>query len=264
MRWWVKLIVFITFPVCIHGQIAINKLNFSVDYNNLSVPNFINSSDRVQYGLGMEVGINDVFSWEAYGLFDFDGYMPYRNVALGAGIGDFSKHAKWSSRNVLGYVGMRAYPIEQWSSSDLRIRYKDNKGFYVSGGYGVTMYSRRNFHLETWQSAIVDSSGVVNYSTDSVFMHTNSFNVLQRGMQFGFGYKLFQSPSMYTDVAVYTEAYMRDSRRVWGSYQRDPDGGIYFDDDLWQQALNSVEYWAKNGRGFIVKLSIGVNLDIKR
>lgn len=264
MRWWVQLIALLTLPVCIHGQIAINKLNFSFDYNNLRVPNFINSSERTQYAGQFEYVISDMFSAEVYGVRDLDGYSPYRNAMLGDGVKGLNPMYKWSDKNCILYGGLRVYPYEQWRSMDPEIRYKDAKGFYFAFGYGGEWYTRRNYHFEVHQRSLVDSLGIPQTVIDSSFVHYNTYHIFQRGVQFGFGYKLFQSKLMYTDVGLYSNAYMRNNRNVQGYYVKDSDGGTYYTPEEWEYVLNVIEEWAKNGRGFWVRMSVGINLDIRK
>ena len=76
---------------------------------------------------------------------------------------------------------------------------------------------------------------------------------------------MFHSKYVYTDIAIYANAYFRDNRRIHGWYVNDPDDmSPPYNDEEYQLALDHVKFWAKNGHGFLFKASLGINLDIKR
>lgn len=248
-----------------HGQIQVNRFNFSVDYENFDT-DWLSQGDRTMYAFGSEFHLNEIFSVEAYYRNDKNGWRAYSHPYFGNDIYGLHPSIKWGVMGEDAYIGVRLYPYEQWHSSALELRKKYNTGFYVSFGQGVYQYEWKGYRMESFTSAIVDSTtGMVNYSTDSVYLHRNGFRITQWGPQFGFGWKQFHTKYLYTDISLYTNAYMRDQRRVTGWYQNDErSSNPPYIPEEWDLAMDHVEFWAKNGHGWLFKASIGINLDIKR
>lgn len=218
------------------------------------------------FAAGSEFHLNEVFSLETYYREDRDGWVPYSHPYFGSSIYGLNPMHKWGTMGQDLYIGLRVYPLDQWHSTAIDLRKKYNTGFYASIGRGLYRYRYRGFKMEVYQSAVVDSiTGIPNYTTDSAFVHRTAFDLNQWGPQFGFGWKMFHSKYVYTDVAIYANAYMRDNRKVTGWFINDPDDiSPPYNWDDYSLALDHVETWARNGYGFLFKASIGINLDFKR
>lgn len=247
------------------AQIDINRFNFSVDYENFDT-DWLSQNDRTMFALGSEFHLNEVFSVEAYYRRDLNGWQAYSHPYFGASVYGLNPAYKWGHMGQDLYIGMRVYPLDQWHSTALELRKKYNTGFYVSMGRGIYNYKYRGFRMEVYQSAIVDSiTGIPNYTTDSAYVHRTAFNINQWGPQFGFGWKQYHTRFIYTDLAIYANAYFRDNRSVTGWYINDPDDtSPPYNDEEYELALKHVETWARNGHGFLFKASIGINLDFRR
>lgn len=244
---------------------SIDRFNFSLDYGNTRIP-MLDNGIRRQISGQFEFKLNNVFSFETYINHDIDGWRPYYNGYFGAPIVVLNKSYKWNHINTDYYAGIRLYPYDQWHSESIRVRHKTLAGFYVSFGRAVSNFKNRGFLLEHYQGWQLDTITNTMYPvTDSSFIHYANYKIRQWGPSFGFGWKQFHNQFLYTDIAIYSNAYWRDNRRVTGSYYNDPDSyNPPYKQEEWEEALRSVNFWAKNGYGFFFKASIGINLDFKR
>lgn len=243
---------------------TIDQFSFSLDYGNTRIP-WLDNGERRQISGGTEFKLNDIFSLEGYVNHDIDGWRPYSNMYLGASVKGLNPAYKWGHMNTDWYAGIRLYPYEQWHSESIRIRHKTLAGMYVSFGRAQAVYKNRGFLMELWQSWAQDSAtGQMFPQTDSAFLHYSHLKIVQWGPQFGFGWKQFHNRYVYTDIAIYTNAYWRDNRRATGYYVNDPDSNQPpYNPDDWDMLLKSAEFWARNGYGFYLKASIGINLDFQ-
>ena len=263
--YYILIVIFAILPIQTYSQIQINRFNVSVDYENFD-NDWLSQNNRTMFAFGSELHLNEVFSAELYYREDRNGWIPYSHPYFGSSVYGLNPKYKWGTMGQDAYVGVRVYPIEQWHSTAFELRKKYNTGFYISFGSGGYMYKYRGYRMEVYQSAIVDSiTGIPNYSTDSAYVHRAAFNVRQWGPQFGFGWKQFHTKYLYTDIGIYSNAYMRENRTVTGWFINDPDdmSPPYVQDDYYI-ALDHVKCWTRNGHGFLFKASLGINLDIKR
>ena len=266
LRFLIPILLFFSgFNTYAQASYEINRFNFSFDYQNFDT-DWLSLGDRNMLAVGSELHLNEIFSVEAYYRQDRNGWVPYSHPYFGDDVYGLNPLYKWGTIGEDAYLGIRLYPYEQWHSSALELRKKYNTGFYVSFGTGVYQYEWKGYRIETFSSAIVDSSnGVINYQTDSAFIHRNGFRINQWGPQFGMGWKQFHTRYIYTDISIYTNAYMRDNRSVTGWYLNDERASNPpYRQEEWEVALDHVEYWAKNGHGWLFKASIGINLDIRK
>lgn len=244
---------------------SIDRFNFSLDYGNTRLP-ILDNGTRRQISGQFEFKLNEMFSLEAYVNRDIDGWRPYSNGYFGAPVVGLNPIYKWNHINTETYIGIRLYPYEQWHSESIRVRHKDLAGWYVSFGHAESFFKNRGFLLEMYQGWRLDSITNTMYPvTDSSFIHYANYKIRQWGPSFGFGWKQFHNQFMYTDIAIYSNAYWRDNRVVTGSYFNDPDSNSPpYNPEDWEYALRQVKFWAKNGYGFFFKASIGINLDFKQ
>lgn len=235
-----------------------------MDYGNTRLP-WLDNGYRRQISGGFEFNINDVFSWEGYVNHDIDGWRPYGNSYLGASVRGLNQHMKWGHMNTDWYTGIRLYPYEQWHSESIRIRHKAPAGMYVSFGRAAAVFQNRGYKLETWSSWATDTTTNTMYPrTDSSFIHYTYLKIRQWSPQFGFGWKQYHNRYIYTDIAIYSNAYWRDNRKVTGYYDNDPRSSQPpYNEEDWNLLLKSAEFWARNGYGFYLKASIGINLDFE-
>lgn len=250
------------------AQIQIDRIHLFLDYGN-TVTGIVEQVEQRKYGGGFEVRINSMFTWEGYYQFDGDGYSPFR-YSLGLPAGD-----AWGNRfNRVyrsGYTGLRLYPAENYHSQALSLRRKKNYGWYFSFGYAFSDYTRREFALETESQPVYDDDGNPYINSDGSIVQQTvvtgfdkfSVGVFQWGQNFGFGWKQYHSKYMYTDFGVYSEAFFRENRKVRNSYTIIQGDGIV-PQDYWEEYLEFFNDFTKNGRGFVIRANIGINLDFRR
>lgn len=263
------LLLLVLLAPLLHAQIKVSSFNFTVDYNNTSFGVW-NQSERLRVSSGMELSISDLFSWEAKYSFDGNGYTPF-TYSLGNSYYNFWGGNPYNRIYNDLYTGMRIYPIDNYHSQAIQLRNKKNYGFYFAYGYRVSVYNRYEFGLEYVSEPVIDANGNQVLNDDgSVVMQSSvekfdtwRWSLYQWGVNFGCGFKMYQSKYMYTDFGVYSDMFSTDNRMVTGHYSVNMDQRIV-SQQMWEEYLSIIESMAKNGRGIEVRMNIGINLDIKR
>ena len=247
----------------VFGQqsLPINKFSIYLDYNNLDI-NKWDYKDEPFYTAGIEIGFTETFSMDIGGSFEGNGYMafPY-NPGIGAG---GLKNWKYSNTNQTGWAMLRCYPADQWHSESLRIRHKENYGFYFALGYSASLYKRRNLVIESHTRVIDDPINGGQMYVDSSLFHYNGYNITQWGQNFGVGWKQYHNRFIFTDIGIYSDVYRRDNRIVKGWQIADPrrtDPEPYIPQEDWDAWVESIDIWARNGKGLIFRAKVGINLD---
>ena len=248
-----------------YAQMKPKDWSIAWDYRTTE-QSILTGGDRKQVGGNIEYSINEMFTLELQYNRDQDGFAPYRGV-IGYGVKDLNGH-RYSHLLQDAYLGIRLYPAENYHSQALSLRDKNNYGFYISMGYALQHFQRHNYNIETYTSSIVDSiTSMPIYRTDSAFIHYNGFNITQWGMNFGVGWKQYHSKYVYTDISVYSNVFRPQNRRVEGYLQLDPDREQqlpFISQSFWDDYIGLIDVFAKNGKGFVLHASIGVNLDIRK
>ena len=261
-----SLMVFVFSALFTNAQVKLHNISINADFGN-QFQTLLDSEDGTAFSIGSEHTINDVFSIETMYTHDIDGYRAFsRDYGIGAA--DASPYTRWSNRYREGYVGLRIYPVENYHSQALSLRNKKNYGWYFSIGYGAYMYERSNVNFEHHQSAVYNPDlDQIVYSIDSVFIHRHGYNITNRGTQFGFGWKQYHNKFYYSELGVVTSAYVRENRTTEFWKEEDPDrnqADPYFDPTFWDNYTDHIAFFSKNGRGFVLRFLLGVNLDFRR
>lgn len=243
-------------------SILVNKFNFYLDYQNTHYGWWDYGDDNRHITFGGELLLNKMFSVEGGYSYDGNGYMPFSGN-FGMGAGGYLGY-KFDNIQQDAWMMIRLYPYEQFHSESIRIRHKDNYGFYFAMGYSLSNYRRRNVQAESHSTIITDPTTGEQYIYERHFLHYNGYRITQWGQQFGFGWKQFHNRFVYTDIGMFSDVFRKKNRNIVG--WRIPDSSLngeqYIPDEYWDYYMYVLENFSKNGRGFIFRAMIGINLDI--
>lgn len=255
---------------CSMGQIKLDRLNLGVDYGQVKTGLF-SLEDQRRFALQGEYVINRVFSVESYYHFDGDGYAPYYR-ALGYGAnGVWGRRFSHTYKDA--YVGIRVYPEENYHSTALNLRRKKGYGFYASFGWRASLYNRHEFLIEETYGPVYDQNGdPILYDDGTVYQQLIDvkydqfgLGLAQWGINFGCGWKQYHNKYLFTDMGVYSNVFRPDNRVHSGYYFADPDADApIVPEEFWDTWVDAFGRGAKNGRGFEIRTTIGVNLDFRK
>ena len=244
------------------GQVKLERLNASLDYNT-GIQTLLDNEKG--YGLtgSLEYALSDNFSAELLYYRDRDNYLGF---AFDAGLpaADYNRSYKYSYWTDEAAVMARFYPAEQYHSRSQALRHKVTSGFYFSYGFAVLQYNRVNVNIETFRSAVVDSTGQPVYAYDSIFHHYHGYKIRMHGSQFGFGIKQHHSKWGYTDVKLMSSAYFDRTKKLSIWYREDPQRGNpnpYYPEVDRANYERFIETLSRNGRGLVLTVSVGINID---
>jgi len=251
-----------------NGQIKLRDFSFGIDYNNTSLGVW-NYQERRRLGVMGEMNLTDMFSTEVYYYFDGDGYAPY-TYTLGAGLNRDWGGGRFDRIYQEGYAGMRMYPLDNFHSQALALRNKEPYGVYVSYGYRVSLYNRNEFGLRTSSQPVLDDNGDYVTNDDGSVLNQNvvdnfdtwGYTLAQWGVNFGVGWKQYHNKFIYTDLGVYSSAFMK--RQVTSSWYAVHIGDRIWSEEVYDDFIRTVETYSKNGRGFELRMILGINLDFRK
>lgn len=249
-----------------NAQVKLRNNSLSLDVGR-PMQTWLDNEKGFAVTAGTEHSLNDVFSIETMYTYDQDNYLAFsRDFGLGAA--EVSPYEPWSNQYQEGYVGLRIYPEENYHSQALSLRNKKNYGWYFSFGYGAYSYKRANYNLEHYtHNEYIDTLGQTVVFHDSAFVHRHGYTIKNSGVQFGFGWKQYHNKFYYTELGVQSSAYVRQARSTSFWKEEDPrrnQATPYYQDDIWENYTDHIGFFSKNGRGFILRFNIGINLDFRR
>lgn len=263
----ILLIIFVFSAFEANSQIRIDNFSFYTNYNDVRIPNGFNNNldEGYAWNFGTEIQTAGQWSVNLYHTRDYDGYQQLRVPVWGAPLSYYDSRVSWASRYTETFGMIRLYTESNYYSKSSELRNKDLYGWYFSMGYGVQTFDARYWSSEDFVEAYIDDNGDSQFRINSYIDRTNIF-ILDRGTQFGVGFKNFHTTFIYTDIMLSSSAYTRDYRMI-NSYVIPDSRRLGNDDplDLDQargEALTHV--WARNGRGILVNICVGINLDFKR
>ena len=257
------LLPLLLLPALAFGQIRADRISIGTDYNHLNTGVTSSGEDR-ELSLWAEVRLTKLLSAEAYYRFDnhYQNFLPLSAVLR--------------NRNQYFFGGLRFYPFDNFHSQALALRNKRADGFYLSLGYTFWNNSKDMVAItQLSEPLMIDGQPVVNAdgSLQQVVsidrLDNMGVNLLQWGQNFGFGWKQYHNKWVATDIGLYSDAFFRENRKVTDYYNKGfrKDGAIdeaIYEEDQWDNYLNFVEYWGKNGRGLEVRMLLIFNLDFRR
>ena len=255
-------VILLFLSVAAASQHAVERFSFYSDYSRLSVPNsFSENYEQTELNLGGEIQIAEYVSLTLDHYSDYNGYQSLMPI-WGAPLNQYDRNnIKWGTKYTQTYGMLRLYTLENYHSQALQLRDKEIYGFYFSFGYAVQRYTARNWTTE--QFVYYDED--LEENRIGSYIDKNQFWVSDRGVQFGFGFKMFHSKYLYTDASMISSAYSRNNRKVWSSIYPDIrryDNGDPFEPVRTQEEMEEFTFvWAKNGRGILFRFLVGVNLD---
>jgi hypothetical protein len=251
----------------LHAQISIDRLSFSTNYNGVRIPNGFNQNqgEGVAWNAGFELEISNYWSVHLYHYQDYDGYQQLRVPVWGAPLSYYDSRVPWASRYTESFGMVRLYTESNYHSKSYDLRNKDLYGFYFSMGWSAQSYKSRYWSAEQFLSQYVNDNGEIDYRTEHYIDRSEVF-IIDRGIQFGGGFKNFHSKMVYSDIMLLSSAYTRDYRYIESNVIPD-SRRLANGDPLNLDQANAEELtmvWARNGRGLLLNVSIGINLDIRR
>lgn len=263
----ILLIIFAFSAFEAHSQIRIDNFSFYTNYNSVRVPNGFNDNldEGYAWNFGTEIQTANQWSVNLYHTRDYDGYQQLRVPVWGAPLSYYDSRVSWASRYTETFGMIRLYTESNYYSKSSELRNKDLYGWYFSVGYGVQTFDARYWSSEDFVEAYIDDNGDSQFRINSYIDRTNIF-ILDRGTQFGVGFKNFHTTFIYTDITLLSSAYTRDYRSI-NSYVIPDSRRIANDDplDLDQEQGEALTHvWARNGRGILVNICVGINLDFKK
>lgn len=243
------------------AQIAIDRISINFDYNKMS-QTIMESYRGKQVAFGGEFRMNDMFTAEYSFTQLTDGWRPYNGTG---GEADWLWGNTYHDRFREDYVGVRLYFAENYHSQSASLRNKKSYGWYFTLGVSRMTHNSNRYHLEE-RNIVVDSAGTQVIAKEYL-LHGHKTRLYGVGQQFGFGFKQFHGQRYYTDFSLLSSAYRRRNMGATGSYwldsKSDPDDP-YITPQAFQDYLEKIEFFAKNGRGLTFRATIGINLDFKR
>ena len=249
------------------AKLDINQFSFYTNYNAIRIPNGFNDNldEGYAWNLGSEIQFADYWSLNLYHFRDYDGYQQLTVPIWGAPLSYYDARVPWASRYTENYGMIRLYTESNYYSKSSELRNKDLYGFYFSFGYGVQTFNARYWSSEDFVEEYINADGDNDFRINSYIDKVDIF-ILDRGTQFGAGFKNFHTQYVYTDIMLLSSAYSRDFRiinsKVSPDYRRITNDDPLDIDQLQGDALTHV--WAKNGRGLMLNICVGINLDFYR
>lgn len=249
------------------AKFDINQFSFYTNYNAIRIPNGFNDNldEGYAWNLGSEIQFADYWSLNLYHFRDYDGYQQLTVPVWGAPLSYYDARIPWASRYTENYAMIRLYTESNYYSKSSELRNKDLYGFYFSFGYGVQTFNARYWSSEDFVEEYINADGDNDFRINSYIDKVDIF-ILDRGTQFGAGFKNFHTQYVYTDIMLLSSAYSRDFRIINSSvspdYRRVTNDDPLDIDQLQGDALTHV--WARNGRGLMLNICIGINLDFYR
>lgn len=249
------------------AKLDINQFSFYTNYNAIRIPNGFNDNldEGYAWNLGSEIQFADYWSINLYHFRDYDGYQQLTVPIWGAPLSYYDARVPWASKYTENYAMIRLYTESNYYSKSSELRNKDLYGFYFSFGYGVQTFNARYWSSEDFVEEYINADGDNDFRINSYIDKVDIF-ILDRGTQFGAGFKNFHTQYVYTDIMLLSSAYSRDFRiinsKVSPDYRRVANDDPLDIDQLQGDALTHV--WAKNGRGLMLNICIGINLDFYR
>ena len=249
------------------AKLPIDAFSFYTNYNGVRIPNGFNDNldDGYAWNFGSEIQTANQWSVNLYHTRDYDGYQQLGVPIWGAPLSYYDSRVSWASRYTETFVMGRLYTKSNYYSKSSELRNKDLYGWYFSVGYGVQTFDARYWSSEDFVETYIDDNGDSQFRINSYIDRTNIF-ILDRGTQFGFGFKNFHTTYMYSDIMLLSSAYTRDNRIINSDII--PDSRRISNDDpldidqIQGDALTRV--WARNGRGLLLHVCVGINLDFYR
>ena len=263
----VVLFCIFSFQGLSQAKLPIDAFSFYTNYNGVRIPNGFNDNldDGYAWNFGSEIQTANQWSVNLYHTRDYDGYQQLGVPIWGAPLSYYDSRVSWASRYTETFVMGRLYTESNYYSKSSELRNKDLYGWYFSVGYGVQTFDARYWSSEDFVETYIDDNGDSQFRINSYIDRTNIF-ILDRGTQFGFGFKNFHTTYMYSDIMLLSSAYTRDNRIINSDII--PDSRRIANDDpldidqVQGDALTRV--WARNGRGLLLHVCVGINLDFKR
>ena len=269
LRFLLPVLFFLGSSDQLHGQAKINidQLSFYTNYNALRIPNGFNDNldEGYAWNFGAEVQTAKHWSVNLYHFRDYDGYQQLTVPVWGAPLSYYNKRIPWASRYTETYGMLRLYTESNYYSKSSELRTKDLYGFYFAFGYAVQTFDARYWTSEQFVEEYINDLGEPDFRIESYIDKIDIF-VLDRGSQFGIGFKNFHTTYAYTDIMLLSSAYTRDYRRINSNispdYRRIANDDPIDIDQVQGDALTYV--WARNGRGILLNICIGINLDFRK
>lgn len=263
MRKLIYLLIVFLFTSCTQANAQINpdKISIFTNYNGIRIPNGFNETyeEGIAWNIGLELQTTDNTSVVLYVYDDFDGYEQLRVPVFGAPLAFYDSRVPFSTRYTEYFVMGRLYTESNYTSLHPSLRTKDLYGLYFSYGFSMQSFTGNYWSLgeQFWDERPDGTEFLNNYVDRSIAKITD------KSMQFGFGMKNFHTKYVYSDVMFLSSAYRRDYRKVNTTYVGDPRREA--NNDPWEVDdevnLERVNVWARNGRGILLLINIGINLD---
>lgn len=266
-RVYVLVFLWLLWSTPTHAQISIDRFSFNTNYNGIRIPNGFNENqdEGLAWNAGIELELSDYWSVHLYHYHDYDGYQQLRVPVWGAPLPYYDARVPWASRYTESFGMVRLYTESNYYSKSYDLRNKDLYGFYFSMGWSMQTYKGRYWTAEQFLVEFINDDGETDYKIDNYIDRSEVF-VVDRSVQFGAGFKNFHSKMVYSDIMLLSSAYTRDYRTI-ESYVFPDSRRVINDDPLDLDQANSealTMVWARNGRGLLLNVSIGINLDIRR
>ena len=267
---WVRfkqllVVLLLTLSVPAFSQIAVDRFSFFTNYNGIKIPNGFNDSyhEGLAWNFGSELQLEKHWSFTLFHQRDYDGYQQLGVPVWGAPLAYYDVRVPWATRYMETFAMVRLYTESNYYSKSYDLRHKDLYGFYFSMGLGIQGFEGRYWSSENFVSEYINDLGEPDFRVES-YIDRYEVTVSDWATQFGVGFKNFHTKWVYSDVMLLSSAYSRDNRRISSSII--PDSRRQANDDpleIDQAEREALTYvWAKNGRGILVLVSIGINLDI--
>lgn len=261
------VIGFFILNISANAQITIDRFSFFTNYNGIRIPNGFNDNleEGFAYNGGMELQMSRNLSFTLYRFNDYDGYSQLRPPIWGSPLSYYDVRVPWATRYNETYGMFRLYTESNYYSKSYDLRNKDLYGIYFALGYSYQTFTGRYWAGEQFVYEYIDDNGDTEFRIDT-YIDISEVTIIDWSTQFGAGFKNFHSKYLYSDIMLSSSAYRRDNRRVKSAIYPDSRRNDNNDPLVMDQEENEryTEVWAKNGRGILLNICIGINLDVKK